>query len=87
MNSPDASYTPIPLPDYVERPHAEMLARDVSCFDVAQRTLVTRLLKERRLQVAVAAAADLLLVHAGLTTDDLAWLQMTNRDAFASHPR
>ncbi|MGQ0682827.1 nitroreductase family protein [Bradyrhizobium sp.] len=27
MNSSDTRYTPIPLPDYVERPQAEMLAR------------------------------------------------------------
>ncbi len=65
-------------------PKAEVLARDFSCFDVAQRVLVTRLLKEQRARLAVATAADLLLVHAGLTTAELAWLDVTDRDAFTT---
>lgn len=54
-------------------PDAESLARDFSCFSVAQRELVTRLLRERRLRLA-HAHAGLLLVHAGVTSDDLALL-------------
>jgi len=65
-------------------PKAEVLARDFSCFDVAQRVLVTRLLKERRARLAVAPAADLLLVHAGVTATELRWLQVENRDAFTT---
>ena len=65
-------------------PKAEVLARDFACFEVAQRTLVTRLLKEKRVKLAVAPAADLLLVHAGVTTEELTWLGVPERDAFAS---
>lgn len=50
---------------------AGVIARDYSCFDVRQRTLVTRLLKARRVRLAVATNANLLLVHAGVTLDDL----------------
>lgn len=42
MNSPDASYTPIPLPDYVERPHAEMLARANAFYESIRRRHTVR---------------------------------------------
>ena len=58
-----------------------VISRDYSCFDVRQRTLMTRLLKSRRVRLAVAAAPDLLLVHAGVTTDDLALLEPQGADA------
>ena len=51
-----------------------VISRDYSCFEVRQRTLVTRLLKSRRVRLAFAPAPDLLLVHAGVTTEDLALL-------------
>lgn len=60
---------------------AEVIARDFACFDVRQRELVTRLLKKRRARLAVAAADDLLLVHAGVTQEELTWLDVVNRDA------
>jgi hypothetical protein len=60
---------------------AEELARDFACFEVKQRVLVTRLLKTRRARLAVAAEPDLLLVHAGLTVDELKYLEVMNRDA------
>jgi hypothetical protein len=72
------------LAKYPTLPKAEVLARDFSCFDVAQRVLVTRLLKEKRARLAVAPAADLLLVHAGLTTAELRWLNVPRRDAFTT---
>jgi len=72
------------LAKYPTLPKAEVVARDFSCFEVAQRVLVTRLLKERRARLAVAAAADLLLVHAGLTTADLQALEIPRADAFAT---
>ncbi len=72
------------LAKYPMLPKAEVLARDFSCFDVAQRVLVTRLLKEKRARLAIAPAADLLLVHAGLTTADLLWLNVPRRDAFTT---
>ncbi len=48
-----------------------VITRDYSCFSVRQRILVTRLLKARRVQLALAPAPDLLLVHAGVTLADL----------------
>jgi hypothetical protein len=69
---------------YPQLPKAEVLARDFSCFDVAQRTLVTKLLKARRARLAVAPAADLLLVHAGLTQSELSWLGVPDSDAFTT---
>ena len=58
-----------------------VISRDYSCFDERQRALVTRLLKARRLRLAIAPAADLLLVHAGVTTEDLALLGPCGADA------
>jgi hypothetical protein len=51
-----------------------VILNDYTCFDVRQRALVSRLLRLRRVRLAVAAAPDLLLVHAGVTNDDLAHL-------------
>ncbi len=65
-------------------PKAESLARDFSCFEVAQRVLVRRLLKEKRARLAIAPAADLLLMHAGLTTAELQSLDVMRRDAFTT---
>lgn len=59
------------LSRYPTVPDPECLARDYSCFSVEQRVLVTELLRTRRLRLA-AHHAGLLLVHAGVTTDDLA---------------
>jgi|APLak6261679142_1056127.scaffolds.fasta_scaffold00118_2 hypothetical protein len=56
---------------------AAVIARDYSCFEVKQRTLLTRLLKKRRVRLAVAPAPDLLLVHAGITSSDLGLLGLT----------
>jgi hypothetical protein len=52
-------------------PTAECLARDFSAYRQVQRDRVWALLRARRLRVAHAAAPDLLLVHAGVTHDDL----------------
>lgn len=60
---------------------AAVISRDYSCFEERQRVLLTRLLKKRRVRLAVASAADLLLVHAGVTTDDLALLGVTQFNA------
>jgi hypothetical protein len=48
-----------------------VIARDYSCFDERQRALMTRLLIHKRVRLAVAPAPDLLLVHAGVTAEDL----------------
>ena len=58
-----------------------VISRDYSCFDVRQRALVTRLLKTRRLRLAFAPERDLLLVHAGVTTEDLEPLGPIGHDA------
>ncbi len=52
-----------------------VIAHDYSCFDERQRSLVTRLLMARRVRLAVAANAELLLVHAGVTNEDLELLR------------
>lgn len=68
------------LARYPHVPDAECLARDFSCFSVAQRTVVERLLAERRLVLA-HAHRGLLLVHAGVTVDDFARIGASPRDA------
>jgi hypothetical protein len=55
-------------------PSAEYLARDFVTFRVEQRLRVEDLLRSRRFRVAFAPAHDLLLLHAGVTLDDLAGL-------------
>lgn len=52
-------------------PTVEAAARDLSSFTVAQRDLVTRLLRAGRLHLAWAASDTLVLLHAGVTSRDL----------------
>jgi len=52
-----------------------VIAHDYSCFEERQRTLLTRLLTNKRVRLAVAGAPDLLLVHAGVTVEDLELLR------------
>ncbi|MCA2980713.1 MAG: metallophosphoesterase [Myxococcaceae bacterium] len=61
-------------------PDAECLARDYSCFSASQRGLVTALLRARRFRLA-AHHRGLLLVHAGVTEDDLSLLGIAPTDA------
>lgn len=61
-------------------PDAECLARDFSCFSVAQREVVQRLRDEQRLVLA-HAHEGLLLVHAGVTVDDFARIDASPRSA------
>lgn len=68
------------LAKYPTVPDAECLARDYACFTVAQQRLVTRLLREGRFRLA-AHHEGLLLVHAGVTVDDLALARADPRDA------
>ena len=42
MNSTDTRYTPIPLPDFVERPQAEMLARAGAFYEKIRRRHTVR---------------------------------------------
>lgn len=57
---------------YPALPTAELAARDFSAFTVAQRELVLRALRAKRMVAAHAHRDDLLLLHAGVTRDDLA---------------
>jgi hypothetical protein len=52
-------------------PTAELVSRDFSTFREDQRAWVTHLLREHRLRVAYAAGPDLLVLHAGVTREDL----------------
>lgn len=53
-------------------PTVELVARDFSAFREEQRAWVTHLLRERRLRAAYAAGPELLVLHAGVTREDLA---------------
>jgi hypothetical protein len=61
-------------------PDAECIARDFSCFSMAQRLLVEHLIRSRRFRLA-HASGNLLLVHAGVTIDDFALLGAAPSDA------
>lgn len=64
-------------------PDAEALARDFSCYSVEQQHLVAELLRAGRFRLAFAHAG-LLLVHAGVTRDDLAALGVAPTTAEAA---
>jgi hypothetical protein len=53
-------------------PSVGMAVRDLSTFEARQRVLVEALLRAGRLRAAHAAADDFLLIHAGVTPEDLA---------------
>src|SRR5581483_9597385 len=59
------------LAHWPQFPDSEMIARDYSSFSVRQRGLVTLLLRGGRFRLAHAAGERVLLVHAGVTKDDL----------------
>ncbi|MFZ5438883.1 MAG: metallophosphoesterase [Myxococcota bacterium] len=63
-------------------PDAECLARDFSCFSTEQQRLVTELLRTGRFRLAWAHRG-LLLVHAGVTLDDLTLVAAPVDDAHA----
>ncbi|MBL8955258.1 MAG: metallophosphoesterase [Myxococcaceae bacterium] len=52
-----------------------VISRDYSCFDERQRALMTRLLVSKRVRLAVAPSPGMLLVHAGITNEDLELLR------------
>jgi hypothetical protein len=58
------------MADYPWLPGAELVARDFSCFDTAQRALVIELLGTRRLRLAHAIGGRL-ICHAGITRREL----------------
>jgi hypothetical protein len=59
------------LAHWPQFPDSEMIARDYSSFSVRQRGLVTMLLRGGRFRLAHAVGERVLLVHAGVTKDDL----------------
>ncbi len=52
-----------------------VISHDYSCFEERQRTLMTRLLLGKRVRLAVAPFPGMLLVHAGVTVEDLELLR------------
>lgn len=68
------------LAEYPFVPDAECLARDFSCFAVEQRELVTELLHTKRFRLAFDHEG-LLLVHAGVTLDDLSAIGVQPKSA------
>ncbi len=74
------------LARYPQVPTVELVSRDFGNFREVQRTWVTHLLRERRLRVAYAAGPDLLVLHAGVTREDLGTVGISedrHTDAFA----
>lgn len=61
-------------------PSAEFAARDVGSFRAGQRAVVAELLRAGRFVLASAAHDDLLLCHAGVTTDDLGLLGLEGEE-------
>ncbi|MDY7232332.1 metallophosphoesterase [Hyalangium rubrum] len=59
------------LERYPHVPTVELVSRDFGNFREEQRAWVTHLLRQRRLRVAYAAGPSLLVLHAGVTREDL----------------
>lgn len=59
------------LREHPDLPTAECAARDFANFREKQRALVIECIAARRLRIAHAVARDFLLVHAGVTSDEL----------------
>lgn len=72
---------PALLEAYPMLPSAELAARDFSAFTVAQRELVTRLLRSGRMTFAAARRENVLLCHAGVTRRDLDRVEIFATDA------
>ncbi|HEX8706583.1 MAG TPA: metallophosphoesterase [Myxococcaceae bacterium] len=73
------------LARYPQVPTVELVSRDFGNFREVQRTWVTHLLRERRLRVAYAAGPDLLVLHAGVTREDLGTVGLAE-DRYADAP-
>jgi len=65
------------LARYPDVPNVELVARDFGNFREVQREWVEHLLRARRFRVAHAAAEDLLVLHAGVTREDLRTVGLT----------
>lgn len=67
----DEAWERVFLDQYPQVPSVELVARDFSTFREEQREWITFLLRTRRLRAAYAAGPDLLVLHAGVTREDL----------------
>ena len=67
----DAGLEAALLKDFPALPTAELAARDFAAFNVKQRELVEQALFAGRLVAARAWGEDVLLLHAGLTNDEI----------------
>jgi hypothetical protein len=67
------------LSRFPQVPTVELVARDFSAFQTEQRTWVTHLLRERRLRAAFAAGPGLLVLHAGVTLEDLSVVDLSEQ--------
>jgi hypothetical protein len=65
-------------------PSAEVAARDFASFTVAQRELVIALLRAKRFRLAFALNREVLLTHAGVTTENLAAVETGDAEAIAA---
>ncbi len=68
---PDAALEAALLARYPALPSAEVAARDLATFSVAQRELVRALLERQRLSLAAAIGDNVLVTHAGVTHAEL----------------
>jgi hypothetical protein len=59
------------LQQFPQVPTVELVSRDFGTFREEQRTWITFLLRAHRLRVAYAAGPNLLVLHAGVTQEDL----------------
>ncbi len=59
------------LDQFPQVPTVELVSRDFSAFREEQRTWITSLLRAHRLRAAYAAGPELLVLHAGVTREDL----------------
>ena len=64
------------LEAYPEYPSAQVCARDLACFRPEQRELVLRLLRTQRMRVAEPLGYRVLVLHAGVACDHLAYLDL-----------
>jgi hypothetical protein len=70
----DSAREPGFLEAFPEYPTAQVCARDLACFRPEQRELVLRLLRTQRMRVAEPLGYRVLVLHAGVAQDHLAYL-------------
>ena len=71
------------LERYPKLPTVELAARDFASFSVAQRELVRAAIDTGRMSAALAFGPDVLVLHAGVTGDDLSSAKIDTTDAIS----